>query len=127
MIPIDEYNRAVATANRREMLSMAVPLLWMIGAGGLCLLLAPTARPVVDRWFDPTRAPYVPVGVAALVLGVPAITLMLVTMAIHRRWEKHDWRLICPSCGEVMTGMRELVVATRNCAHCGNKALFDPD
>ena len=99
----------------------------MIGAGSLCLLLAPTARPIVERWFDPTLAPYVPIGIAALALGGPAIGLMLAISSVHRRWERHDWRLICPCCGEVMTGMSDLVVATRNCAHCGKKALLDPE
>ena len=127
MLTTADLNSAVAAATWRQNISQVVAFLWMPLAGALGWCFKPTAEALAFRWMDEVSARLVLVAVLGLVMGVPAILIVVVGSFRNERLDRADGRLSCPACGETLLAMHSLVVATRNCGHCGKKILHDGD
>lgn len=58
---------------------------------------------------------------------LPSVVILIGGIWFGERWAGRDERLRCPHCNKVLTGMRHLVVPTRNCRYCGRQILAEPE
>lgn len=120
---IDKFNQASAEYRRRSWAGIGLAFLAFFGTFGLGLGLI--------RVFDLRAACAASFGEPAaetlegvvMLLAFPAF--MAVILYGDRR-ASSDPRLRCPHCDKHLEAMSNLVVATRNCPHCGRRVLEEP-
>lgn len=122
MLAIDEFNAAVSGYNRRMATvfgALVFAMFAFMGSVAFC-------RDALHTFY---------VGhcgevMAEILMGLslaPALPILFVGIWLAERSAKRDRRLYCPACGKRLMDMRHLVVATRNCGHCGKRVMADPD
>ena len=123
LIAIDDLRRAAKAAKRREGLILGSMLLSLVlGMVGVLL-----ARPMLR---DRVEARFGPAGLEASECAIMVFPFLLVMIGggwVNWRSNRRDPRLICPACGKSLKGMDALVIATKNCGHCGHRAVAAPD
>jgi hypothetical protein len=81
-----------------------------------------TIRAHYEQWFGNM--------VAETLMGLtplPALLVLFGGLWLGEWRARRDGRLRCPYCRRTLTGMRPLVVATRNCGYCGRCVLREPE
>jgi DNA-directed RNA polymerase subunit RPC12/RpoP len=120
-LTIREFN-AAASAYQRWLIAVVVaPLLTLVACFAVVLSFRDTLRAYYTREFGAPAAEVL-IGLTP----VPAVLVLFALLWIHERRIKRDGRLRCPHCRKLLVGMDRLVVATRNCGHCGNRVLTEP-
>jgi hypothetical protein len=121
MLSIQEFNAATSAYTKRFLVVSALSVIIMFA----CFA-------VVGVWRDPLLVfctGHFSEPVAEALTGVaaaPALIVLVAGLWLGERRAKRDARLFCPHCGKNLTGMRHLVIATRNCGYCGKRVLAEP-
>jgi DNA-directed RNA polymerase subunit RPC12/RpoP len=118
---IDEFNEATSQFQRR--------MLWMFLLGALAVLLLGS----LTSWVVQTSRLWLTVNFGGpateIIVGLVPVPFVLAWFAVLFIWDRRaarDPRLRCPYCAKRLDESRRLVVATRNCPHCGRKVLKEP-
>jgi hypothetical protein len=118
LLGIDEFRSAASTARRRMLLGTLVALLTVFAYFGVIYLLAKFAGVQQLRNGKSTTGLLATVGVLPVFFGV---------FALAARWAQSHPHLKCPHCRRSLAESAKLVIATRNCPHCGRRVLAEPD
>jgi hypothetical protein len=121
VLTIREFNVAASAYQRSLIVVVVAPLLILAACFAVVLSFRDSLRVLYSREFGEPAAEVL-IGLTPL----PALLILLALLWIHERRIKRDSRLRCPHCGKLLAGMERLVVATRNCGHCGNRVLTEP-
>lgn len=96
-----------------------------MGAMGACFAVMLTFK-------EPIKSAYVEwVGesTAEVLVGLtplPAVLVMAVGFAWLQRMANQLPQLRCPHCNGSLIGNQAIVIATRNCTHCGRRVVTEP-
>ena len=118
---IDDFN-AACTAYERGMLRAAIPAAVTLA---LCFGIVLPFRDAVQAYYQRQCGDVA----AEFLLGLtplPAVVVMFFCFWVHHRRLKRIGILHCPHCGQCVVSGQRLVVATRNCFHCGRRMVADP-
>src|SRR5438093_1462240 len=122
MLTIDEFNRVASACQRKIVISVVLSGILAFAFLGAMLLFRDPIYAFLAREFGAAAAD----DLMGLVLLPALIVLFRVIWAGWRR-ANLDPRVRCPHCDKLLANMRSVVVATRNCGHCGRRILADPD
>ncbi len=118
MLTVEGLNAGAAVYTRRVLLvavaGFLALVLGMVVAMALC-------RDVTD---DNVRIGNVMILVYT---QFPALVLMLGGWPLIEVRATRDKRVSCPFCRRSLITYRHLVIATRNCTHCGRQVLIEPE
>jgi hypothetical protein len=121
VLTIEEFN-AAASAHRRRLLGViAAPLVTIAVCFAVVIPFKSAFRGFFRREFGEVAAE-VFIGLTPL----PALLVLAGVLWWHQRRARWDARLLCPHCGKRLVDMQFVVVATRNCGHCGKQVLAEP-
>jgi hypothetical protein len=126
MLSIDEFNSADAAYTRLNGRRVLIVAAATVGTMFACFAVVALYRDSIRNFLVET----VGASAAEIVMGftsAPAVFVLFGGLLVFGRLNKQDSRLICPSCNKSLLGMTQLVVATRNCGHCGKRILAEPD
>ena len=126
MLSIDEFNSAVSTYSRLYGRRVFIVAAATVGTMIACFAVLMLCRDSIRNFLVETVGP----SAAEIVMGftpAPAVFVLFGGLLVVERMNKQDARLTCPSCNKSLLGMNQLVVATRNCGHCGKRVLAEPD
>ncbi len=121
-LDIEQFNRACSRYGRG-----------VLTVAGLAIVTAFGCFAVVLPFKQEIRAFYMGhfgAGAAEILMGLtpfPAIPVMFAGFWWLHRLSKKTPELLCPHCKKSIVGMRHIVVATKNCPHCGRRVLAEPD
>lgn len=122
MLPIEEFKTAVAGYRRQILIAMACAVLAALAFIGLFGVIEETLRALSIRQFGEV-ATEVLMGLTLFL----AVLIFFGLLVLGDRVARRDERLRCPSCGQSLEGIQHLVIATRNCGHCGKRVLAEPE
>ncbi len=126
MLSIEEFNSAVSSQARRLSIVIASLVVATVLTLAACF-------GIVGFYRDPIRNFLVErfgsdVGEALMgFTPFPALVVIIGGLLVNERWAKKDPLLLCPSCAKSLLEIKHLVVATRNCGHCGKRVLAEPE
>jgi endogenous inhibitor of DNA gyrase (YacG/DUF329 family) len=122
MMTIDEFKASASRYSRGMAWALLGSVLAVIAFLGLVAMFRDPLRDIYTRTFGGPGAEIL-VGLSPF----PAVLILIGSLWYAERRLLRDVRLKCPSCGKQIVGMRHLVIATRNCPHCGRRVLQEPD
>jgi hypothetical protein len=114
MLSLPEFQSAAGRYSKRLAIAMSISVAGLFVWFGIMGLITRA------QWID-RDAPFTP----ALVV-VPALAIFLSGLWMSDRRLRRDSRLTCPHCGQFLGVARSIVVASRNCFHCGKRVLAEP-
>ncbi len=122
MLTIEEFNAAGSAYVRRGFVVIGLTFVVMFACFAVVVSFRDAIQAHYEQWFGHM--------VAETLMGLtpmPAVLVLFGGLWLGERWARRDARLCCPHCRRMLTGMRPLVVATRNCGHCGQRVLAEPE
>ena len=60
----------------------------------------------------------------AMPMAVPTILALLLLIPVAR-WTERKFGLSCPHCQKALAPFKAIVIASRNCPHCGARVIED--
>ncbi len=121
MLSIENFNAAVSAYYRRLNAVIVATLFTAI----LCVAVYYPFKDSIDRFYTRQFGE----AAAQVFMGMtmfPALVVMFFGFWMNELRTRRDARLACPHCRKWLVTQRHLVVATRNCGHCGRKVLAEP-
>ncbi len=120
---IDKFNQAASEYQRSVFIALGLGTFASILTVGACswLVRVLTLRTFYTEHFGEPAS--------EILLGLtpfPAIPVLLAFIWYGERRASADPRIRCPHCEKVVSQMRAIVVATRNCPYCGRTVLKEP-
>lgn len=114
----DEFIKAADRFHRWSVLACLLPL------GGAVLCGLPFAA-LQDHIESAGASAFgEPAGEILRVLPIVAVVVLGVgSMVPFHRWIDRRFGVPCPHCGRPVAGHKSIVVASRNCPHCGSRIL----
>ena len=118
LLSVEEFKAAAGAARVRMVVGTALAVAAMFAYFGLLYLLKEYAGLRLLRDSTNWRV------MAVVYAGMLAVLFGGMWLAVA--WGRRDRRVACPLCrGSLMESSR-IVVATRNCPHCGRRVLAEP-
>ena len=119
MMPsIDDFRSDAERCGKRTIRSVFLA----IGGMFAFMLLGLGAKALCGSTVGPVAAGFVPA--VCFLLGVP---LMLYGFWVADRHYKDFPTLQCHNCGKSLFNLHHVVVASRNCPHCGQRVIMEPN
>jgi endogenous inhibitor of DNA gyrase (YacG/DUF329 family) len=122
MTTIDEFNASVSRYRRCLIWTVVGNVLVISVYLGLLLISRDLIRDACTRKLGGPAA-----EILAGLAPFPAVLVLFGSLWYVERRLLRDARLKCPNCGKQIVGMSHLVIASRNCFHCGRRVLREPD
>lgn len=122
MSKIAEFNAAADAHTRRMVIAMAASVAGMFAVFGVIVLIRETALESLNAHLGEVGT-----EIALLLLICLALGVFLTGMWLGYRRGNRDPLLNCTHCNKMLVENRKIVVATRNCVHCGKRVLAEPE
>ena len=125
MLNINDFNAGSAAHSKRLAISVGLVASFFFFFLVIGTIFKDDLRCSCREQFDPAYAEAIPeILMAALLIFAGASTLG--GLGLSLRHTGRDGRVVCPRCGKLLINMQALVIATRNCGHCGRRVLAEP-
>jgi hypothetical protein len=121
MITIDQFKYS---ASRYTRCTLATVLGSVFAVVLAILLIKVFHDPLLSfyvQWFGESTA-----AILISISPFPAILILFGSLWYSERRLSRDPCTRCPSCAKQIACMRQIVIATRNCPHCGQRVLQEP-
>ena len=117
---ISEFSRAVGTHAKQSLIAFASPML----IADICLFIYMPFQQHFESFLS-TRFNYIAAGVLATAPKAGPVILGCIAMFLLIRRVERKYGLACEHCGKSLAGYKSIVIASRNCPHCGQRVLED--
>src|SRR5262245_45971621 len=120
VVRLSEFSRAAADYQKRSAILCVTPLVLAL----LCIVLyAPFQRRfeafLIGR-VNPTLADVLVV----LPMGLPVLLAWVYLIPLSRKIERSSG-IFCPHCSKQLAGFKPIIIASKNCPHCGRRVIDD--
>jgi hypothetical protein len=119
---IEDFNVAGSAYTRRIFIVGGLAVVVMFACFAVVVPFRDALRTQYEEWFGKVAAEAL-MGLTPL----PGLLVLIGGLSVVEYRARRNSRLRCPHCRRMLTGMRPLVVATRNCGHCGRRVLAEPE
>jgi DNA-directed RNA polymerase subunit RPC12/RpoP len=117
---ISEFSRAAGVYQKRSTIGCIAPLSIAL----VCLLAyAPFQKrfeSFLSSRFDSSSTDVITV----LPMALPTVLAVLLIVPLARRVERQAG-IACPHCAKALANHKAIVIASRNCPHCGGRVIED--
>lgn len=121
MLSIEEFNAAFTACAQRMCVAIVATLISVL----LCFIVYLPFKDAIDGFYTRQFGDVTAEALKGMTL-LPALIVMFLGLWMTARRTRRDLRLACPHCKKLPIGQRHLVVASRNCGHCGRRVLAEP-
>jgi hypothetical protein len=119
-VRISEFSRAAGTYQRKSLLACFAPFAIAL----ICLLAYVPFQRRLEAYLS-SRFGAAAVDVLTVVpMAVPVVLALASLIPLGRRIERRAG-IACSHCGKALAGYKAIVIASRNCPHCGKRVIED--
>jgi DNA-directed RNA polymerase subunit RPC12/RpoP len=116
----DQFIEAAAHYNTRALIPCVIPLLLGVACEAVYSPFYHRFEAYLDLRFAGTTSAIL----AVMPVALPATVALCLIIPLSRRMEQ-KLGVPCPHCGKALACYKGIVIASKNCPHCGMKVLDD--
>jgi hypothetical protein len=115
---LDEFREASKSYARKALLASGWPFAGML----LFIFVWEAVQERIKAVLVPTFSPAQADAFARAPTGVAVIAMIVSLFLLGRRTERR-YGIACPNCGKALAALKHIVIASRNCPHCGARVI----